>query len=147
MHSDAATVEKYLAALQPQQRVILSAVRQTVLANLHEGFQESMRWGMPTYEVPLERFPDTYNAQPLAYVSFAVQKRHYSLYLMGLEADSELEQDFIARWNGRGRRLDMGKSCVRFKKLEDLDLELVGEAVAAMTVDDFIAVYGRTRGR
>ena len=146
MRSDAATVGDYLAALEPERREVVATLRELVLANLPTGYVESMTWGMPSYEVPLERYPATYNKKPLSYVSLAAQKRHYAVYLMGLYADSPLEQDFRARWSPpSGRRLDMGKSCVRFPRLEDADLPLIGEAVAAYPVDDFLALYETAR--
>jgi hypothetical protein len=97
--------------------------------------------------VPLERYPDTYNGQPLGYVALAAQKRHYALYLMGLYSDTEQDRDFRARWQATGRSLDMGKSCLRFKRLDDLDLDLVAEVVASMPVDEFLATYERVRAR
>jgi hypothetical protein len=148
MRSEARTVQEYLKNASPNDRVVLTTVREHVLANLPDGYVESMRWGMPTYEVPLERFPNTYNGEPLAFVSFAEQKRNCSLYLMSLYSDSPLEQDFRKRWNPpSGRRLDMGKSCVRFRALKDLDLDLIGEVIRATTVDEFIETYDRSRDR
>ena len=99
-----------------------------------DGFAETMAWGMITWSVPLDDFPDTYNGQPLCYVSLAAQKRHNSLYLMGLYADSAEAEDFRARWTADGTRLDMGKSCVRFRTLDDRTApDLVADAVAATT--------------
>ena len=97
--------------------------------------------------MPLERYPTTYNGEPLGYAALAAQKRHYALYLMGTFTDPEQEQAFRARWEATGRRLDMGKSCLRFKKIEDLHLDLVGEIIAAVPVDDFLATYERQRAQ
>ncbi len=97
--------------------------------------------------MPLERYPDTYNGQPLGYVALAAQKRHFSLYLMGLYSDSQQDRDFRARWTATGRKLDMGKSCLRFRRLDDLDLDLVAAVVAAMPVETFLATYERVRFR
>jgi hypothetical protein len=142
------TVDEYLASLPDDRREVLATVRDVVVANLPPGYAESMTWGMPTYEVPLERYPDTYNGKPLAYVSLAAQKKHYAVYLMGVYSDGPLDRDFRARWAPpSGKRLDMGKSCVRFTKLADADLPLIGETVAALPVEEFLAVYERERGR
>ena len=111
------------------------------------GYHEAVAWGMITWSVPLERYPDTYNGQPLCYVGLAAQKRHYSVYLMGLYSDSEQDTDFRARWLASGRKLDMGKSCLRFKRLADLDLDLLAEVVASTPVDAFLATYERVRAR
>lgn len=145
VRSDAATVEQYLAELDPERRRELSAVRDVVLANLPEGYQESMNWGMISYEIPLERYPDTYNKQPLAYAALASQKNYMSLYLMGLYGDPEQEQSFEERYRATGKRYDVGKSCVRFRRLDDLPLDLVGEVIASTSVDDHIAHYEAAR--
>jgi len=139
-------VAQYLKEASPNNRVMLTAVRDVIRANLPDGYVESMTWGMPTYEVPLATFPRTYNGQPLAYVALAEQKRNCSLYLMSLYSDSQADADFRARWRAPSRRpLDMGKSCVRFRALKDLDLDLIGEVIAAMPVDRFVQTYDRSK--
>jgi hypothetical protein len=111
------------------------------------GYHEGIAWGAITWSVPLERYPDTYNGQPLGYVALAAQKRYYAVYLMGLYSDSEQDKGFRARWLASGRKLDMGKSCLRFKRLDDLDLGLLAEVVASTPVDAFLATYERARTR
>jgi hypothetical protein len=118
--SSAKTVQAYLDELPEGQREVVSRVRDLILANLPEGYQESMNWGMITYEIPLERYPKTYNKQPLGYIALAAQKNHYALYLMGCYADSEQEVQLRQGFEQAGKKFDMGKSCLRFKKLEDL---------------------------
>ena len=147
MNSDATTVEGYLSGLEPDRRAVVQEVRDVVSAAMPAGYDETVAWGMITWSVPLDRYPDTYNGQPLAYVALAAQKRHYSLYLMGLYSDGEQDRDFRSRWLASGRSLDMGKSCLRFKRLEDLDLDLVADVVASMPVDDFLATYERVHSR
>ena len=110
-----------------------------------DGFDETMAWGMITWSVPLAGFPDTYNGQPLGYVSLAAQKRHNSLYLMGLYADSAEAEDFRASWTADGTRLDMGKSCVRFRTLDAERLRLVADTVAATTPDELVELHERSR--
>jgi uncharacterized protein YdhG (YjbR/CyaY superfamily) len=138
MQSDATTVAQYLADLSPDRRAALEAVRQTILANLPEGYEEAMNWGMISYQVPLARYPDTYNGQPLAYAGLAAQKNHMAVYLLGLYADEASRAQFEAAYRATGKRYDVGKSCVRFKKLDDLPLALIGESIALLSVDAFI---------
>lgn len=137
VRSKAGTVEEYLAELPEDRRSTVSAVRDVILANLPAGYVEGVQWGMITYSVPLEVSGKTYNGQPLGYVSLASQKNHLSLYLMGVYG--EREQEFRAEFEATGRKLDMGKSCVRFKRLDDLPLDLIGREVARQGVDDFVA--------
>ena len=102
---------------------------------------------MVTWVVPLRDYPDTYNGKPLSYISLASQKNHLALYLMGLYTDGPDEQWFRAQYAERGLKLDMGKSCVRFKTLDELPLDIVGEAVARIPVAGFVAGYESARER
>jgi hypothetical protein len=146
MQSDADSVEAYLAELPEDRREIVAAVRSVVLEHLPPGFEEGMQYGMIGYYVPLERYPETYNGRPLGVAALASQKRHLSLYLMGIYGDDGESSWFRERWGETGKKLDMGKSCVRFKRLDDLALDVVGEAIARTSADDFIAAYERSRG-
>jgi uncharacterized protein YdhG (YjbR/CyaY superfamily) len=139
MQSDATTVAEYLVELPADRRTALEAVRQTILANLPAGYEEAMNWGMITYQVPLARYPDTYNGQPLAYAGLASQKKHMAVYLIGLYADDAARERFEAAYRATGKRYDVGKSCVRFKKLDDLPLALIGQSIALLSVDEFVA--------
>lgn len=145
MQSDASTVEEYLAELSPERRDIVAAVRDTVNAHLPAGYVEGMGWGMITWSVPLERYPDTYNGQPLGYLALASQKRYLALYLNCVYSAPGAEQELRERWAATGRRLDMGKSCLRFRRLEDLDLDIIADLVAATPVEDFLAHYQAVR--
>jgi uncharacterized protein YdhG (YjbR/CyaY superfamily) len=145
--SQAATVAEYLDELPEERRAVVARVRQTVLDHLPAGYQETMRWGMISYEIPLERYPDTYNGQPLAYIGLAAQKRHYALYLMGVYADSDQERRLREVYAERGLRLDFGKSCLRFRRLEELPLDLIAELVAATPPEAHIAQYEASRKR
>lgn len=143
--SSATSVKDYLAELPTERRKAIAAVRKTIRKNLAKGFVESMQYGMISYSIPLKRFPETYNKQPLAYISLASQKNHMAVYLMGIYGDEKLRRAFESKYKKTGKRMDVGKCCVRFRKLDDLPLEIIGEAVAAMGVDDFIALYENAR--
>ncbi len=139
--SNAATVQEYLDELPEERRAVVSAVRDVVLRNLPRGYREVMNYGMISYEIPLERYPDTYNGQPLSYASLAAQKNHYALYLMCVYGSPELEAWLREEFNKAGMKLDMGKSCLRFRKLEDLPLEAIGRVVARVAPEKYIARY------
>ena len=143
--SKAATVDEYLAEQSPDRRAALEAVRKVILENLPEGCEETMQFGMIGYVVPLEKYPVTYNKQPLGVVALASQKNYMSLYLMNVYGDPETERWFVEEYRASGKKLDMGKSCVRFKGLEDLPLDLVGRAIARTSVDEFIGMYEASR--
>jgi Domain of unknown function (DU1801) len=139
------TVEAYLTELPLERRAVVSAVRDMVNASMPEGYLESMAFGMIGWGIPLTRYPQTYNKQPLSYVALAAQKNSYSLYLMGVYADGEQERRLRAAAAVQGKKLDMGKSCLRFKRPEDLPLDVIGKLIAAMSVDDYIAQYEAAR--
>ena len=145
MQSRAETVEEYLAELPESRRTAIERVRDTILENLPEGYEEGMLWGMAGYYVPLGRYPDTYNGQPLTMAALANQKNYMALYLMGVYA--ERDSWFREEYRKRGKRLDMGKSCVRFRSLDDLPLDLVGGVIAATPVDEFLSLYEVSRRR
>jgi uncharacterized protein YdhG (YjbR/CyaY superfamily) len=144
--SDARTVDDYLASLPPDRRAALEAVRETVLANLPSGFEEGMSYGMIGWYVPLETFPDTYNGQPLGLAALASQKNHMSLYLNNVYGDPATEAWFRERWAKTGKKLDMGKSCVRFRRLDDLPLDVIGETIARATLNRYVDRYREVRG-
>lgn len=135
------TPAAYLASLPPDRRSVIAAVRAVVLQHLPTGYVETMNWGMLSYEVPLSRCPVTYNKQPLSYVALAAQKNNYALYLMTAYDGSPLRERLAAHYAADGRRLDMGKCCLRFKSIDELPLDVIGEIVAATTVDSLIGYY------
>ena len=146
MKSKAKTVQEYLSELPDHRLEAIEAVRDVILENLPEGFEEAMNWGMITYQVPLSRYPNTYNKKPLMMAALASQKNHMAVYLTGVYADSESRAGFTDAYRETGKRMDMGQSCVRFRKLDDLPLDLVGKAIAEYSVDEFIEVSERARG-
>ena len=145
--SEATTVAEYLDELPAERRAVVSAVRDAVCRSLPAGYEEAMRWGMISYEVPLARYPVTYNKQPLAYVALAAQKSFYALYLMGAYQDSAQERELREAYARAGKKLDFGKSCLRFKRLDDLELPVVERLVASTTPDELIARYEASRAR
>jgi len=147
VRSDAATVEEYLNELAPDRRKQIDAVRRVVLENLPDGYQEAMNWGMISWEIPLARYPDTYNRQPLMYAALAAQKSYMSLYLMCVYAHDGRRADFERRFKASGKKLNMGKSCVRFKSAEDLPMDLIAETIASTSVDEYIRSYEAVRKR
>jgi uncharacterized protein YdhG (YjbR/CyaY superfamily) len=140
------TIDEYLDSLPEDRREAIEAVRSAVAAGIPEGYAEELRWGMISWEIPLETYPETYNGQPLAYVSLASQKNHMALYLMGIYSDEGNRAWFENALKERGIKLDIGKSCVRFKRLEDLPLDLVTEAAGRYSVNDYIKTYEKSRG-
>ncbi|MGB2955053.1 MAG: DUF1801 domain-containing protein, partial [Anaerolineales bacterium] len=99
---------------------------------------EVMNWGMITYQVPLEVYPDTYNGKPLMYAALANQKNHLAVYLTGIYMDEDRRKDFEQAYKKTGKRYDVGKSCVRFRSLDDLPLPLIGNSIKAMGMDEFV---------
>ena len=138
MQSKANTVKQYLNELPNDRKKAISIVRQIILENLPEGYDEVMNWGMITYEVPLETYPNTYNGKPLMYAALASQKNHMAVYLMGCYMVPEVRNEFEKAYKKSGKRFDAGKSCIRFKKIDDLPLDLLGKTIASMDVNEFI---------
>jgi len=144
--SAAKTVDAYLAELPPERSAVIAAMRDRVNAHLPPGYEETMNWGMITWQIPLARYPITYNKQPLAYVALAAQKNNYALYLTGVDAAGEQARTLRASAAALGKKLDMGKSCVRFRNIEDLPLDAIGELIASIPVEAYIADYEARRG-
>lgn len=149
MQSKATTVADYLAELPEDRRKAIEAVRKAIRANLDKGIEEGMQYGMIGYYLPHSVYPPGYHCdpkQPLPYASIASQKNHMAIYMFCLYSDPEIVRWFEKSWHeeaakGAAGKLDMGKSCIRFKKIEDVPLKLIGEAIARMPVKDFIARY------
>lgn len=143
--SNASTVEEYLAELPPEPRAVVSAIRDLVRRNLPNGYAETMSFGMIGYGIPLARYPKTYNGQPLPYVSIAAQKNHYALYLFGPYVHAAQGSQLAEAFRQAGKKMDMGKSCLRFKKLDDLPLDAIGRMIASTPPDQLIAYYEAAR--
>jgi hypothetical protein len=143
--SAAGSVVAYLAELPPERRVIVSAVRDLVNRHLPPGYVEAMAWGMICWGIPLARYPDTYNQRPLGYVALAAQKNAYSLYLMNVYADSADAATLRAAYARAGKKLDMGKCCLRFKSLDSLLFDDIGRLIAGTSVEEYIARHEAVR--
>lgn len=145
MQRTAGSIREYMAQLSPEERADSQAVRRVIRENLPKGYKESVQWGMICYSIPLSRFSGTYNGQALCYAALAAQKNHNALYLMNVYGHPATGKWFRARYKASGKRLDMGKSCVRFRHAGDLPLDVIGEAIARTSVDDYISYYRKSR--
>jgi hypothetical protein len=129
----------YLASLPADRRAVIEAVRNVVKKRLPAGYVESMNWGMLCYEIPLSRYPDTYNKQPLMYIALAAQKNNYALYMQSVAGMPDARDRLMDAYSAVGRQLDMGGGCLRFKSLDELPLSLIGDIVASTSVEQRIA--------
>lgn len=142
MRSSCATVEEYLRTLPAERREAIAAVHQVILDNLRDGHETRIQCGMIAYVVPHALYPAGYHcdpSQPLQYAALASQKNHMALYLMTVYGDPETAAWFRAAWTASGKRLDMGKSCVRFKKLDDLPLDVIAQVIRRVPIQAYIA--------
>lgn len=150
MHYDANDVKTYIDALPDDRKTVIEKLRNIIKASLPAGFEESFAYGMIAYVVPLSIYPAGYHAkkgEPLPFLALASQKHYVALYHMGLYADLSLFSWFTDEYAKRAiGKLDMGKSCIRFKKLEQIPYELIGELCRKISVDDYIQTYERSRG-
>lgn len=145
MTSNATTVEEYIASVPEERRPFIENIRKVIIENLPEGFEEGMSYGMIGYYVPHSIYPNGYHCNPklpLPFMTFASQKNSINFYHMALYMDKGLYDWFVAEYPTYSKqKLDMGKSCVRFKKLEEIPLELLGKLVKKVSVADWIAQY------
>lgn len=142
------TVNNYLSALPADRRAALSRVRAVINQNLPKGYEEGMQFGMIGWYVPLAMYPEGYGGKrdmPLPLIGLASQNSGMVLHCIALYMNFALSHWFTEEYEKRGKRLDMGKGCVRFKKLHDLDLEAVGRLLARMPVKEHIATYESSR--
>jgi hypothetical protein len=147
VRSAATNVDQYLAELPEERRAVMTAVRKLIRKNLPQGYAEAMEMGMIAYVIPLKKYPDTYNGQPLCYVALAAQKNKLSLYLLGAYGSEKKDAELRAAFKAAGKKLDMGKSCIRFRTLEDLELNAVAKAIAGTPPEEFIELYEEARAK
>lgn len=144
VQSKAVSVSQYLKELPEDRRSAISKIRDVILRSVDDGIEEVMSYGMIGYHVPLRIYPSGYHCDPkmpLPYLSLASQKNHMAIYMMGLYMDSADTAWFTAAWKATGKRLNMGKSCVRFTKIEDVPLEVLAEAIQRMPSKRYITTY------
>jgi hypothetical protein len=139
--SSAKTVKEYLASLPPERAEIIKAVRKVIVDNLPKGYEETMNWGAICYEIPLKTYPVTYNKQPLMTIGLSAQKNNYSLYMMGMYWSKKNGEWFRSELQKSKIKLAKGAGCVRFTKLDNFPLDLIGKAVARVSVKDYIKDY------
>lgn len=150
MTSPATTIAEYLKNLPDDRRDAINAVRKVILKNLDKGFEETMQYGMICYVVPHSIFPAGYHCDPrqaLMYASLGSQKNYMAVYLMCVYGSKRIMEWFVEEYKKTGKKLDMGKSCVRFKKLEDLPLDLIGRTIAKVSVKAYLASYEAIRNK
>lgn len=145
MQSKATTIGAYLKELPVERRKAMTAVYRAMKKNIPKGYVEAMGYGMPGWIVPLKTYPAGYLDQkdvPLPFAGFASQKNHMAVYLMCVDGG---EKWVRAEYKKRGMKLDMGKSCIRFRKLENVALDVIGKAVSRPSVKEFIKIYEKSR--
>ncbi|MCF7808209.1 MAG: DUF1801 domain-containing protein [Candidatus Marinimicrobia bacterium] len=139
MKSSARSVTEYINDLPDDRKSQIEAARNVILKNLPDGYEEVMNWGMITYQVPLNVYPDTYNKKPLMYAALASQKNHMAIYFSGIYMYDDKQTSFEEEYRATGKRFDMGKSCVRFRNIDDLPLELIGKTIASLPMVTFVS--------
>jgi hypothetical protein len=143
--SSVKTPAQYIASLPADRAKTISTVRALVNKHIPRGYDECLVWGTIGWTIPLSRYPDTYNKQPITYVALSSQKNFYSLYLMGaFWSESQLEQ-LKAAFKAAGKKLDMGKCCVHFQSPDDLPLEGIGKLISAIPSEKWIEMYEQSR--
>ena len=143
VQSNATTVAAYLDELEPDRRRVIRALRRCVRAHIAKGFTEVMNWGMISYDIPLEKSGKTYNGKPLMFAAIGAQKHHVGLYLCGLYCKADRKAAFEAAYTASGRKLDMGKSCLRIRHKDQIDPDSIAQALSAVTVEEFIEASRR----
>ncbi|HET8775896.1 MAG TPA: DUF1801 domain-containing protein [Thermoanaerobaculia bacterium] len=143
VRSSAQSVDEYMDALPEDRRTVIAELRELIRKHIPKGYDEAVSWGALYWQIPLKRYPDTYNGQPLGYVALASQKNYFSLYLFAPYMDPRWAAELKEGFRKAGKKLNMGKSCVRFKKPDDLALDVIAKAIAAIPPDEYIAMYER----
>jgi len=148
MTSKAKSVPEYIKGLPDDRRAAISAVRKVILDNLPAGYEECMNYGMIGYVIPHRLYPAGYHCdpkQPMPFAGLASQKNHMAIYVMTVYGDNDTEKWFRKAWAATGKKLDMGKCCIRFKQLADIPLDVIGKLIARVPVKDWIAVAEQAR--
>lgn len=151
MKIEATTPEQYIEQLPGERKEAISKLRKVILENLPKGFSEEMSYGMIGYVVPRSIYPDGYHANPelpLPFINIASQKNHIAVYHSGIYAEKNLMDWFVQEYpKHNSKKLDMGKSCLRFKKPDEIPYELIGQLAGKMTVEEWIEIYEKNLKR
>lgn len=139
------SAEDYIAELPEFRRETITQIRQLILDNLPDGYEERMNWGMICYEIPLETYPDTYNDQPLCYVGLAAQQNENALYLMSVYQEEELQDWLEDQFEEANKTMDFGRSALRFQHINELPLDVIADVIARQSPEEYIEVYEETR--
>lgn len=145
MKSGATTVDGYLKELPAEKRAVLAEMLAFLRTHVPKGYRESIGFGMIWYSIPLEEYPNTYNKQPLGYVALAAQKNYFTLYIMNAYVNSAQYQALEKGFAAAGKKLDMGKSCIRFKSIDDLPLGVIGKVIASTPPRQYIEWYEKVK--
>ena len=146
MKSSAKTPSEYVASVPEDRRPAIRTLRTLINKHLPKGYEEGIGYGMLSWSVPLEVYPDTYNGQPLMFAALASQKQYMSLYLVCAYSDSSVKNKLVAGFKAAGKKLDVGKSCIRFKQLEDLPLGVIADVVSVVPMKAFVERAQRAHG-
>ncbi len=145
MQYEAKTVDDYISQIPKERKDPINKLRQVILANLPKGFEEGINYKMIGYYVPHSKYPDGYHCDPklpLPFMNLASQKNFIAVYHSGVYADKKIMDWFLKEYpKHSNRKLDMGKSCIRFKKMDDIPYDLIGKLASKMTVDEWIEIY------
>ena len=143
----ALTVDQWLASVPAERKDAINAVRDAVNRHLPQGYEETVDWGMLAWVVPLATLPNTYNGRPLMLAALGAHTKVMTLYLMTVYGDPKLKREFETAYKRSGKKLDMGGCCVHFKKLDDLPLDVVGDTIARVAVDQYVERYESSRSK
>lgn len=141
------TVSQWLASVPAERRAAIDIVRETVNEHLPDGYEETVDWGMLAWVVPLDTLPDTHNGRPLMLAALGAHRKLMTIYLMSVYGDPKIRKEFEAAYRKTGKKLDMGGSCVHFRTLDDLPLDLVADTIARVSVDEYVARYRQSRAK
>lgn len=145
-HSSEKTVLGYINSLPKEKTEVISYIRDLMLESIPDGIVETMNWGMISYEIPLKTYPNTYNKQPLMYAALAAQKNHFSIYLTNLYMNDEYMPMLIKAYEDMGLKPNIGKSCIRFRRIENIPINTIIEIVKSTRMEEFISKYESSRG-
>ncbi|MBI3831630.1 MAG: DUF1801 domain-containing protein [Planctomycetes bacterium] len=143
--SSAKTVAAYLKELPAERRAVIAGMLKLLRRHVPKGYREALTWGSICYEIPLERFPNTYNGQPLMYLALAAQKNYCVLHLMCVYMNPVKQKFLRDAFKKAGKKLDMGKACIRFKSLDDLPLKAIAKVIASVKPEGYMAYYEKSR--